>query len=209
MQHATPSALPLSTRRNIVKCFFDLKGTTASENCPLQASSTAGEEGDRLGKGPLYPLCTSSRDSEWGLAASSSCWKDERTETTVPYKAGHLNQLEKGEAVDPNQLLQAPLLGNMPPLMFQLTHASMPTGGLQLTLYLHPHHKKPGLLLVAPAPQHPQVLCKEEGLLPHKTGPQGLVFELEKLDKHSNITSLLIFRRGEVPCQSCSSTSKS
>lgn len=74
--------------------------------------------------------------------------------------------------------------------MFPLTHTLMPTGGLQPTLYLHlhPHHKKPGLLFVAPASQHPQVLYKTEGLLPHKTGPQALVFELEKLDKHSNIT---------------------
>lgn len=81
----------------------------------------------------------------------------------------------------------------MPPLMFPLTHTLLPTDGLQPTLYLHlhPHHKKPGLLLVAPAPQHPQVLCKSEGLLPHKIGPQGVVFELEKLDKHSNITSQL------------------
>lgn len=57
-------------------------------------------------------------------------------------------------------------------------------------LFLHlspPHHKKPGLLFVAPAPQHPQVLYKAEGFLPYKTGPQG--FELEKLVKHNNVTS--------------------
>ena len=136
---------------------------------------------------------TPSRDGESGLAASSSCWEDKTAETTVLYKAGHLNQLEKREAVDPNHLLHVPLLGNMPPLTFPLTNALMPTGRLQPTLYLHlnPHHKKPGLLLVAPAPQHPQVLCKAGGLLLHKTGPQGLVFELQKLDKHSNITSQL------------------
>jgi len=42
-----------------------------------------------------------------------------------------------------------------------------------LLLHLNPHHRKPGLLLKAAAPEHPQVLYKADSFLPHKMGPRN------------------------------------
>lgn len=90
-----PTLLCPRTSRNITKGFFDLAGTTAVEIWPLWARGTAWGKRDRLGEEWIYLLHTPRRDSEKGLAASSSCREDDRAATTVPYKSGHLASWRK------------------------------------------------------------------------------------------------------------------
>lgn len=96
-----------------------------TENCPLWASSTAQGEGDRLGEAPLYPLHTPSRDG-WWVGASSILLARMREQKPQSLWS------RPPQPQELNQLLQAPLLGNIPSVMFPLIHTLM-----LITLFLH------------------------------------------------------------------------
>lgn len=127
--------------------------------CMETATPTAySKQGWWVGPDSIFLLAEEEQKSQLTKKkATSFSWRKEQKQT--PQKA-LANTLTKGK--------------------FPLTHALRPAEGekqqwlLPTTLlHLNPHHRKPGLLLEAAAPEHPQVLCKAGSLLPHKMGPRS------------------------------------